>query len=73
MRYYLWFTDYRGGRPRLLCMNARGRGQPGSRKTVRGCPLGCSVNPSKARDGKVRLNIKSLGGRTSGSEHFVMM
>ena len=38
-----------------------------------GVILGCSVTPSKARDGKVRLNIKSLGGRTSDSEHFVMI
>ena len=38
-----------------------------------GALLGCSVTLSKARDGKVRLNIKSLGGRTSDSEHFVMI
>ena len=45
-----------------------GRGQPGSRKMAmwfEGVLLGCSVTPSKARDGNVRLNIKSLGGRTS--------
>ena len=38
-----------------------------------GVLLGCSVTPSKARDGKARLNIRSLGGRTSDSEHFVMI
>ena len=38
-----------------------------------GVLLGCSVTPSKERDGKVRLNIQSLGGRTSDSEHFVMI
>ena len=38
-----------------------------------GVLLGYSVTLSKARNGKVRLSIKSLGGRTSDSEHFVMI
>ena len=39
----------------------------------KGVLLGCSVAPSKVRNGKVRLNIRSLGGKTSDSEHFVII
>ena len=38
-----------------------------------GVLLGCSVTPSKARNGKLQLNIMSLGGKASDSEHFVMI
>ena len=60
------------------CEGARStrKSQDGHAARFEGVLLGCSVTmvtPSKARDGKARLNIRSLGGRTSDSEHFVMI
>ena len=38
----------------------------------RDCAFGMLFTPSEARNGKVRLYIKCLGGKASDSEHFVM-
>jgi len=53
--------------------NLRGYSQPRSRKTAMRFEialLGCSVAPSESWNGKVRLNIKCLGGKASDSEPF---
>ena len=47
--------------PKEVGKNMRGCGQPGSRKMAMHFKivfLGCFVAPSKARNGKVQLNIK---------------